>query len=93
MTVRSSVRRWASNWGHTRFRTRLQHRAKGTNCEVIVQDEAYTSMTCSECGVKNRQLGSNELFACASCLLEVHRDLNGAINILTLLIRDTTGVV
>jgi IS605 OrfB family transposase len=69
-------------WQHYKFRERLLHRARDTNCEVIVQDESYTSMTCGNCGVKNKQLGGNETFYCDKCKYETHRDVNGARNIM-----------
>lgn len=67
---------------HYKFRTRLEHRCLGTDCEAIIQNEAYTSKTCGVCGVKNNQLGASETFYCNSCGYETHRDVNGARNIL-----------
>jgi putative transposase len=58
------------------------HRANGTACNVVVQDEAYTSKTCGMCGTRNNKLGSNETFICENCTFETHRDVNGARNIL-----------
>lgn len=69
-------------WQHYKFRQKLLHRAKETDCEVIIQDESYTSQTCGKCGIKNKQLGSKETFNCNSCDYETHRDINGARNIL-----------
>ena len=69
-------------WRHHAFRLRLQHRARGTPCQVIIQDESYTSMTCGNCDKRNRNLGSSETFKCPECHYEVHRDANGARNIL-----------
>ncbi len=40
------------SWCHYRFRERLQHRVAGTDCNVVVQNESYTSMTCGKCGRK-----------------------------------------
>lgn len=69
-------------WQHYRFRERLLHRALDTECNVIVQDERYTSMTCGQCGMKNKQLGGSETFSCNNCNYKTHRDINGARNIL-----------
>jgi transposase len=69
-------------WSHFRFRQRLLHRANGTSCNIVVQDEAYTSKTCGICGTKNNTLGSSETFKCEKCIFETHRDVNGARNIL-----------
>jgi len=75
-------RRTKRSWNHYRFRRRLLHRAAGTGCRVIVQDEAYTSKTCGQCKLINDNLGSKEIFECASCNYVAHRDANGARNIL-----------
>ncbi|XP_045186055.2 uncharacterized protein LOC123544064 [Mercenaria mercenaria] len=69
-------------WQHYRFRQRLLHRVRGTDCEAIAQDERYTSKTCGNCGVKNNKLGGKETFICESCNYKTHRDVNGARNIL-----------
>jgi len=80
--VHENTRRWAAIWGHGRFRERLKHRARGTDCSVIVQDERYTSVTCCSCGKRHLELGGKELYTCDFCGLAIHRDLNGCINIL-----------
>ncbi|XP_045183411.2 uncharacterized protein LOC123541854 [Mercenaria mercenaria] len=71
-------------WNHCKFRERLVYRAKGTKTNVIVQDESYTSKTCSECGTINSKLGGSETFKCTnpSCDYITNRDVNGAKNIL-----------
>ena len=69
-------------WRHYDFRLRLQHRASGTPCTVVIQDESYTSKKCGVCKHVNGKLGSSETFACSKCNYEVHRDINGARNIL-----------
>ena len=79
---RLPTHRWATVWRHADFRRRLLHRAKGTTCEVIIQNEAYTSKTCSQCDKINVKLGGLEVFKCANCGYNAHRDLNGAVNIL-----------
>src|SRR5688572_20889196 len=37
-------------WAHHRFRERLTSKTEKAGVQVIVQDEAYTSKTCSRCG-------------------------------------------
>lgn len=71
----------AMYWNHKKFRKRLLYRAKGTTCKVVIQDEAFTSITCAECGSKNKNLGSREIFKCDFCTYTTHRDVNGARNI------------
>ena len=69
-------------WRHYQFRQRLLNRAVGTDCNVIIQDEAYTSKTCGRCGNINENLGSSLTYKCSKCQYETHRDVNGARNIL-----------
>ena len=37
-------------WGHYQFRQRLVAKAEEVRVHVIIQNEAYTSKTCSWCG-------------------------------------------
>ena len=83
-TIGRSTKRWAAIWSHSRFRTRLVNRAKGTACEVIVQKEHYTSKACGRCGTCNKNLGGLETYTCidVECGYVAERDVNGARNIL-----------
>lgn len=77
-----SVRAMAT-WSHYRFKQRLLFkRQEHPWCKVVVCDEAYTSMTCGQCGNLHRQLGRNKVFNCPNCKVELDRDINGARNIL-----------
>lgn len=77
-TVRSMV-----TWSHYRFQQCLLSKSREYPwCKVIMCDEAYTSKTCTRCGVLNQHLGGSKVFECASCGLQCDRDLNGARNIL-----------
>jgi transposase len=69
-------------WQHYKFRRRLKHRGRDSDCGVIIQDESHTSMACGKCGKKNKTLGGNETFYCQNCNYETHRDINGVRNIL-----------
>ena len=81
-SLHRSVKDTLHLWGHFKFHTRLLHRVKGTNRRVVVQNEYLTSKTCSECFEINKNLGSNETFACKSCRYLTNRDVNAAKNIL-----------
>lgn len=52
------------------------------DCRVIEVSEAYTSMSCGACGMKNRELFGSKTFVCPYCAFECDRDVNGARNIL-----------
>lgn len=51
---------------------------------LLVQPEAYTSMTCAKCGHLNRKLGPSKIFKCPSptCDYEADRDHNAAFNMI-----------
>lgn len=67
---------------HYTFRTRLQHTAQNKGCRVHVLSEAYTTKTCTHCGVLNNSVGGSEIFTCSVCGLKIDRDVGGARNIL-----------
>lgn len=68
---------------HCMFRQRLQFVASQyPGVTVRMQNEAYTSKTCTNCGVLNEKLGSSKVFNCAACRHVLDRDANGARNIL-----------
>ena len=70
-------------WSIYKFRESLLHRARGTDVQVVVEDEAYTSQTCSECRQRTK-VGARETFCCKSnkCQFTTNRDVNAAKNIL-----------
>lgn len=70
-------------FGHYKFRKLLEHKMKLRGGKVVVCTEEYTSMTCSECGRLNHNLGSSKVFQCGyeDCSLVIDRDVNGARNI------------
>ena len=81
-TIGKRAKRDLLCWQHFKFRMRIMHRSRDTNCFVHIQDESYTSKTCGMCGILNNKLGSSETFICSKCGYETHRDVNGARNIL-----------
>jgi len=67
---------------HYTFRQRLISKGKEFGCKVIEVAENFTSMTCGNCGNRNRNLGSNKTFYCNKCNFRCDRDYNAARNIL-----------
>jgi putative transposase len=74
--TRKTVRKMLS-WGHYRFRQRLIAKAEELGVRVIIQNEAYTSKTCSWCGNVQR-IGGSEIYDCQNCGTVMDRDENGA---------------
>lgn len=71
-----------SNWSHGKMRTYIRYKAEGLGITVIDDvDEAYTSQTCVCCGNRHKPKGRG--YTCPSCGSIVHRDVQGAANILS----------
>jgi transposase len=67
----------ANGWG--RLVERLEHKAVGRVEKVV---PAYTSQTCSRCGITDRKARESQAdFRCRSCGYTVNADVNAAVNI------------
>jgi len=60
----------------------IEHVARRTQGKKVVKGggERGTSKTCTLCGAWNQALGMKKWFVCSRCGLQIHRDINGAIN-------------
>lgn len=74
--------------GHSKFRARLQSKAAQESKTVLIQDEAYTSKTCSWSGEIIQNLGGRKRVR-GSDGISVDRDVNGARNIMLRALEDT----
>ncbi|CAB5391199.1 unnamed protein product [Rhizophagus irregularis] len=59
-----------------KFRQRLISKAEEKGIYVIIQNEAYTSKTCSWCG-NIQKIGGLKMYKCKNCDIEID-DINGA---------------
>jgi transposase len=67
---------------HFRFKQRLEDMVNlHTDSKLYIVNETYTTKTCTQCGVLN-DVGSNSIYHCLDCGLQIERDINGARNIL-----------
>ena len=80
----SSVKREMLSYRFYQFKTKLQHLCHLAGSELTIVCEAYTTRTCTQCGVINNNVGGAKVFKCCNpdCCIEVDRDINGARNIL-----------
>ena len=83
-SLHRKTKRLSYFWSHYRFKQFLQHKAMEAidGCEVIIQNESYTTMTCGRCDKQNKKVGTSEIFVCGDCGYVTDRDVNGARNIL-----------
>lgn len=80
--IRSRTVRQMLTWKHYTFKQLLINKAREYPwVKVVVVDEAYTSKTCTSCGVINEKLGGSKVFKCKHCKMVLDRDYNGARNI------------
>ncbi len=79
---KTTVKRMLS-WSFYKFSQHLEHKVREyPHCRVVRVSEAYTTMTCSECG-SLKKVGSSKVYECEnySCGSVTDRDLNAARNI------------
>lgn len=67
-----------------RFRQFLIYKAEEAGRQVGLVDPAYTTQTCSQCGIRNKKKLSDRQHVCEQCGYEAHRDFNASLNILAL---------
>ena len=60
---------------------RIEQICEANGVRLTRVNSAYTSQTCSACGVKHNQSRQGERFSCLSCGYQIDADLNGAVNI------------
>ncbi|CAG8707299.1 12432_t:CDS:1, partial [Cetraspora pellucida] len=56
---------------------KLKFKIKETDLKVMIQDESYTSKTCSNCG-NIQNIGGKKVYKCKNCSLVIDRDVNEA---------------
>jgi putative transposase len=80
--LRAKSQQKISNWSHGKLRRFIGYKAEAAGMTVIdTVDEAYTSQTCANCG--NRHKPKGRVYTCPACGSVVHRDVQGAANILS----------
>ena len=62
------------------FKQYLTYKANWEGIRVLMVPEAYTSQTCSRCGMRGQRVTGR--FSCPNCGLRVDADVNGAWNIM-----------
>lgn len=65
---------------HGKFYNRLLMKAEASGKTILDLEEHGTSVTCSSCGHKNKDLGSSKNFLCSYCNFRQDRDVNSSKN-------------
>lgn len=74
-----ALRRRLSEWQRLRIRQAATCKAQECGILVATVDPAYTSQCCSRCGLLG--IRKRHRFRCPHCGLELHADVNAAINV------------
>ena len=84
LNLQSKTKNQTYSLAHYTFILRLKSKAEEFGCNVIIQDESYSSKTCGGCGNINEKLGSSKIFKCPQnkCNFICDRDVNASRNIL-----------
>ena len=77
---------------HYRFKQYLKAKAKKYKTNIYDVDEAYTSQTCTMCGMLSKVYDNNRIKECSFCKYKIDRDINGSRNILLKCINELSGV-
>ena len=68
---------------YAKFKANLKSKAELYGIAVKFVDEAYTSQTCSRCGLTRKANRIKRgLYKCKDCGQQINADINGAINIM-----------
>ena len=81
-SISSKASRKMLTLSHGAFREKLISRAIQTGNRLIIANESYTSKTCGNCGNIKKDLGARKWYSCDECGMRMHRDINGARNIM-----------
>jgi len=72
-----------SQWSHGQLRRFITNKATAAGIRVDTVNEAYTSRTCPNHACQHQHKPQGRIFRCPACGLLAHRDVVGAVNILS----------
>ena len=70
------------HWSYRYIQTRIAQRCEEHDVRVRYINPAYTSQTCSACGVTDKTSRKREVFECNACGVVADADFNASVNIL-----------
>lgn len=80
--LRKDQRSFLHSWAFAQLGQFIAYKARRAGVPVAYVDPAYTSQQCSECGYIDRNNRTGQArFACRSCGMTLHADINGSRNI------------
>jgi putative transposase len=82
-----------STWRHGRLRAYLTYKAEAEGMRVVLVDEHHTSKTCPNPSCNHRHKPAGRVYRCPACGFQAHRDVVGAVNILSRHIEGDVGKI
>jgi putative transposase len=82
-----------SQWSHGQLRRYLTEKGARAGMTAPLEDEAYSTRTCSRCGQRLAGAPRGRVFTCPGCSAVSHRDANAAANICSKRVYGTFGRV
>jgi len=79
--IRKSFNNKLQRWSYPKVLGKLASVCEEAGITFTKVNPAYTSQTCSECGVQDKASRKGKTFACVSCGMTMDADLNAACNI------------
>jgi len=79
--ISNTTSRKMLTWSHYKFKKLLEYKMERSGGRLIECQEHYTTKTCSQCGIINRNITKQKVFVCPHCNLDMDRDVNAARNI------------
>ena len=72
-----------SRWNHGKIRQHVTYKAEAEGMAVVLVDEHDTSKTCPNPNCTQRHKPAGRIYRCPVCGFQAHRDVVGAVNILS----------
>jgi putative transposase len=81
-TASKPLRKILGRWAFSQLRLFVEYKARLAGVRVVLVDPAYTSQTCSACGVCDKaSRKSQSEYECVGCGFSAHADHNAATNV------------
>jgi putative transposase len=82
-----------STWRHGKLRAYLSYKAEAQGMSMVLVDEQHTSQTCPNPTCNHRHKPQGRIYCCPACGFQAHRDVVGAVNILSRQLHGEVGKV
>jgi putative transposase len=82
-----------STWRHGKLRSDLTYKAEAEGMVVVLVDEHDTTKTCPNPICNHRHKPAGRVYRCLVCGFQAHRDVVGAVNILSRQIKGDVGKI